>query len=448
MRPVACFPSSIYGFLITLALPLVGERFSAIGFATVPAVLRELPQPSALRLSDLPRQMVADSLMPRELNEFMRAARYEHQQLSKLRKNTNRRSPWGVQVKTSEGTTWLDPAKDEGWDQVEEILEANPRCLEQRPPSGKGLLERLPLSSWKGQALQAAKDGTEPPYLKVLSRLLSFKLATIVELTLPPLSTSNLHFRKVKAVHTLISMNGYLMAVSGAAGHAAGDAAGDAAGNAARNAAGDAARSAALNAARDAARNAARNATGDAARNAAGDAAGDAARNALNAAGNVAWNAAWNAALNAAMIAAWDAATNAAWDAATNAAWDAARNAANEAITQLVAQSPADAPPSAELIGKTAYRSAELNALLSVLKEVEAALQRVFMNAERSFPEAALSPMFVNSAAWKDFKNRYFSSMDENVVQYWQPWLIKIDQFFDATDHPDSLARALLPEVE
>ena len=78
MRPVSFFPNSIYGLLIMLALPIVGEMFTVSGFATIPAAIRGLPQPSALRLSDLPRQMVADSLMPRELNEFMRAARYEH----------------------------------------------------------------------------------------------------------------------------------------------------------------------------------------------------------------------------------------------------------------------------------------------------------------------------------------------------------------------------------
>ena len=306
MRPVACFPNSIHGFLIMLALPLVGEMSTVIGFATVPAGIRGLPQPSALRLSDLPRQMVADSLMPRELNEFMRAARYEHRQLSKLRQNTIRRSPWGVQVKTSDGTTWLDPAEDEGWDQVEEILEANPRCLEQRPPSGKGLLERLPLPSWKGQALQAARDGTEPPYQKMLSRLLSFKLASIVELTPPLPSTANLQNRKVKAAQTLHSMYGYL--------YAAWVTAGDAALNAAWVTAGDAAGDAALNA------------VGDAALNAAGDAAGNATRN---------------------------AALYAAWDASADVAKNAAKNAAIEAITQLLAQSPADAPPSVELIGKT-----------------------------------------------------------------------------------------------
>ena len=231
MRPVVCFPNSIYDFLITLALPLVGEMSTVIGFATVPAGIRGLPQPSALKLSDLPRQIVADSLRPRELNEFMRAARYEHQRLSKLHKNTIRRSPWSVQVKTSEGTTWLDPAEDEGWEQVEEILEANPRCLEQRPPSGKGLLERLPLTSWKNQALQAAKDNKEPPYSKILSRLLSFKLASIVELTPPPPSTANLQSRKVKAVQRFLSMHGYLWVASNAAWEAAGNAAREAAGN-------------------------------------------------------------------------------------------------------------------------------------------------------------------------------------------------------------------------
>ena len=64
MRPVACFPNSIYSFLIPLALPIGGEMFTAICFAAVPATIRRLPQPSALRLSDLPRQMVADSLTP------------------------------------------------------------------------------------------------------------------------------------------------------------------------------------------------------------------------------------------------------------------------------------------------------------------------------------------------------------------------------------------------
>ena len=403
MRPVSLFPNSIHCFLIMLALPLVGEMFTVSGFATVPAAIRGLPQPSALRLSDLPRQMVADSLMPRELNEFMRAARYEHQQLSKLRKNINRRSSWGVQVKTSEGTTWLDPAEDEGWDQAEEILEVNPRCLEQRPPSGKGLLERLPLPSWKGQALQAAKDGTEPPYLKILSRLLSFRLASIVELTPPPSSTANLPPRKVKAVQTLLSMYGYLWATWAAA------------------------------------RNAARTASGDAART-----------DALNAALNVAMNAALNVARDAAQTAAWDAARidafNAAWDAARVVALNVATNAARDAITQLVAQSPADAPSSAELIVKTAYRSAELTALLSVMQQVEAVVQRVFTLTENLIPEEILLPMFADPAARQAFKDQHFISTDENIVHYWQPWLMKIDQFVDDTDHPAASARTLLLE--
>ena len=403
MRPVACSPNSIHGFLIMLALPLVVEIFTVSGFATVPAAIRGLPQPSALRLSDLPRQMVADSLTPRELNEFMRAARYEHQQLSKLRQNTIRRSPWSVQVRTSEGTTWLDPAEDEGWDQVEEILEANPRCLEQRPPSGKGLLERLPLPSWKNLALQAAKDGMEPPYLRILSWLLSFKLASIVELTPPPPSSANLQSRKVKAVQTLLSMYGYLWAAGDAAGDAAWDAAGDAAWNAALNAA-------------------------------------------LNAAGNATLSAALNAAGNATLSATLSAALSDTFRAARSAARNAARSAANEAITQLFAQSPADAPPSVELIGKTAYRSAELTAQLSMLKQVEAGVQRVFTQTERDISEETPSPVFANPADWKAYKNQHFGSRDENIVHYWQPWLMKIDQFVDDTDQPDSSARTLLTE--
>ena len=401
MRPAACFPNSIHGFLIMLALPLVGEMFTGIGFATVPAATRRLPQPSALRMSDLPRQMVADSLIPRELNEFMRAARYEHQQLSKLRKNTNRRSPWGVQVKTSEGTTWLDPAKDEGWDQVEEILEANPRCLERRSPSGKGLLERLPLSSWKGQALQAAKDGTEPPYLKILSQFLSFKLASIVELTPPPPSTANLPSRKVKAAQTLLSMYSYLWAAT------------------------------------DVAWSGSRNAVRRGARDAAWAAASGAT---LNAAIDAAREAAWHAAREAA----WHTAVNTSRDAAVNAATNAATNAANEAITQLVTQSPADAPPSAELIEETAYRSAELTAQLSMLKQVEAIVRRIFAQTERFFSEDTPLRVFANLAGWKNFKNQHFSSMDDNIVHYWQPWLLKIDQCVDHTDYPASSARTLL----
>ena len=405
MRPVACFPNSIHGFLIMLALPLVGDMFTVSGFATVPVATRGLPQPSALRLSDLPCQLVADSLMPRELNEFMRAARYEHHRLSKLRKNTIRRSPWGVQVKTGIGTTWLDPAEDEGWDQVEEILEVNPRCLEQRPPSGKGLLERLPLPSWKGQALQAAKDGTEPPYKKILSRLLSFKLASVVELTPPPPSTDNLQSRKVKAVQTLLTMCGYLWA------------------------AWDAACDAVLNAARDAAANAVL----DPALHDALDAAIGATR---------------DPALGYGLWSALDAALDAARDAVSGATMNAAAIAAKEAITQLFAQSPADAPPSAELIRNTAYRSAELTVQLIMLKEVEAVVRPVFARTERFFTEQTPLPMFANPAAWMAFKDKHFSSTDENAVRYWQLWLIKIDQFFDDTDHPGSSVRAPLPEVE
>ena len=393
MRPVECFPNSIYGFLITLALPLVGEMSTAIGFAMVPAALRGLPQPSALQLSDLPRQLVADSLMPRELNEFMQATRYEHQQLSKLRQNTNRRTPWGVQVKTGKGTTWLDPAKEEGWDQVEEILEANPRCLERTPPSGKGLLERLPLSSWKGQALQAAKDGIEPRYFEVILRLLSLRLSSIILLTAPPPSFATPRSWMVRNALTLHSMHIFLSI----AHCAAEDAASQVTGAAAR-----------LAAARDAGR----------------DSALHAARVAAN-------DAAWNPLRDLYM------------GSVTYAARDAARDASWKALMQLEAQTSADAPPAAELIGKTAYRSAELAALITMLEQVEEVVQTVFARTEWCIASNDTFPMLVNPAAWQHFKDEHFNSLNENIVCFLRPWLRQVDWFLGNAAHSISAALPL-----
>ena len=61
--------------------------FTAISSATVPAAVGKLPQLNALKLNDRPFQIIADSLMPRELNALMQVAHYDHRQLSKLRKN-------------------------------------------------------------------------------------------------------------------------------------------------------------------------------------------------------------------------------------------------------------------------------------------------------------------------------------------------------------------------
>ena len=404
MRSVARSPNLIHGFLIPLALPLVAEMFTAIGSATVPVAIRELPQSSALGLSDLPRQMVADSLTPRELNEFMRTARYEHQQLSKLRKNTIRRSPWSVQVRTSEGTTWLDPAEDEGWDQVEEILEANPRCLEQRPPSGKDLLERLPLPSWKGQALQAAKDGTEPPYLKILSRLLSFKLASIVELTTPSLSAATPNVRRVAAAQMIHFMYSFLHTGESAARFAAIEIAKNASCNDGGRAARDAADESALNAATKAAKDAA-----------------------LKVAGFASTSFAWRYSSNVNLYSVNYGVDE--WDPIENAARDAAR----VAINQLVAQSPAGALPSAELIGRTAYRFTELSALLSVLRQVEGG--QLFARLESRISAEDGYPIFANPAAWANFKNEQFCSANENLAHIWQPWLRYVDRFLDNEEH-------------
>ena len=123
-------------------------------------------------------------------------------------------SPWVVQVKTGDETTWLDPAENKSWDHAKEILAMVPRCLELKLPSGKGLLERLPLPSREGQALQAARDGKEPAYLKILSRLLSLKLAYIVESTPPTFATASAFSRMVKAVLMFHSMGGCLWAAS------------------------------------------------------------------------------------------------------------------------------------------------------------------------------------------------------------------------------------------
>ena len=82
-----------------------------------------------------------------------------------------------------------------------------------------------------------------------------------------------------------------------------------------------------------------------------------------------------------------------------------------------------------------------------MLKQVESVLRQGFAQTERFFSEENPFRVFANPAARKDFINRHFRSTDKNVVHYWQPCLMKIDQFVDNIDQPASSVRALLPEL-
>ena len=82
-----------------------------------------------------------------------------------------------------------------------------------------------------------------------------------------------------------------------------------------------------------------------------------------------------------------------------------------------------------------------------MLKQVDAVVGQVFAETERFFSEETPFPVFANPAARMAFKDEHFSSTDEDIVHYWQPWLMKIDQFVDDTDFPASSARSNQPEV-
>ena len=310
-----------------------------------------------------------------------------------------------------------------GWEWATELLEFNPRSLEPDGTTGLGLLDRLPLAnwpqqareaaasgtepaylsgldrvigqlplaSWHEQALDAAASGTEPPYLKTLSRLLTSKLAAMPSLRRFSTATLSPDLRKQRALQVLLSMNEYINVPR----NAANDGANAVAGVAAWNAVGRAARDAAWSAA------------GAAARDAAGDAA-------WAAAGDAAWSAAWAAASAAAGA----------------AASDAARTSAEDAIARLRARAGVDHPPTAEQIGKAAYRGAELAAQIVLLKKSATVVEEVFAKTADHLPAPQGLPMFDTPADWEAFKSRYFGhiSSDEDKMHYLRPWLGIIDQ--------------------
>ena len=388
-----------FSLLFMSTLVFVGEVSTSNGFATVPAAMQELSQPSPMGLSDLPRQMGANPLIPREPDELVQVGRDEQQRSNALRGNTIKSSPWGVQVKMGAETIWLDPAEDEGWDQAEEILEVNPQCFEQRLPSGKGLLDRLPLPSWKIQAQRAVMDRTEPPYLKVLSRLLSLRLASIFSAMAPPPSPTTPRSWVARGALTLHSMNSLLEVALSAALYAAREAVGDAAKGSTRNAADYATWIAGID-------------------------------SALCGALVAFEKAARYSHEDVASVAASRRARAAAWGAATGLGWANITEATREAITQLDAQSCGNAPPTAGLIGRTAYRSAELAFLISMLKQVKKVVQIVFAELEDCLTSDDRFSMLAHPAAWSDFKDKHFGK-NENIAHFWQDWLPHVDRFVD-----------------
>ena len=98
-----------------------------------------------LRLDDSSSLLVAEFLQPFEVIALKQVARYQRNLINHHLSSILRTSPWSVEVRIRDRRLWLDPGQDKDWDHVEEILHVHPSCLMQRPPSAKGLLDRLPL---------------------------------------------------------------------------------------------------------------------------------------------------------------------------------------------------------------------------------------------------------------------------------------------------------------
>ena len=376
--------------------------------ATVPSIgptPRALPLSNALRLDPDSCQNVANFLPASDLNTLMQVARFQRQQLNHGTLNPSRGSPWGVFVRTKTKSVWLNAAVDAGWDQAEEILEGNARCLVPGPPHAKSLLNRLPLKSWSEQAQRSAQEGVEPSYHKELSKLLGVQLnalrarafsarsvsSTSAASTSAAGSSQAMVARKVQATQLLLAMQAYLTVGL------------------------------------EAAVKAVQQATRALPHYVLAQQAEPELTSALNEADRLATLAVQSITGPYTHL----LAHNAIWKNAGEPAAEAGKAAADAAVAHLLLPGSTASRPSIDLITKTVYRAAELASQTAMLKHSEVAVQNAFTQTKRFIGVTSISPQVSTPEAWRTYKAEHFAHADPHLRAYWDPWLHQIDQLLE-----------------
>ena len=373
---------------------VIGAMLSTMAFSEVSGTKRESLQPDFLCRDSTTCQMIADYLPPNDLIALMQVAKHQRFHVGSIRRNVIRSSAWSVLVQLPEETLWLDPAEETRWDEVLDILELHPQCFARQSSDGRGLLERLPLKLWSRQIREAVQNGTEPAYLAPLSRLLTVKLLSnrksLVQCGMSPNTEA-----KRYAAQSLLGMWGY--------------------------------------------HNLVQSATDEAAKSVAASAAGDDGKKAavfasLAATESAAANNAFKAAKSISKFGApgiMKVTIRAAAAAAAANAIDAARVAAEEAIQQWLQDAPENCRPSADLIGRAAYRTAEMTVHFFLIRHLSEMMDEIRNQTAAQVFGVGEPSMFDDSSSWQQFKSCTFPPGNQEIGYYEQPWLTQIDCLFD-----------------
>ncbi len=158
---------------------------------------------------------------------------------------------------------------------------------------------------------------------------------------------------------------------------------------------------------------------------------------AMDAAESAAWNTANSAARNAANSPVWNAANSAAesasiWMAAIDAAWEAARSAEKQVLAKTKNLSHQE-------IGRLAYRTAEVTALLYFLKSplddpsygIQEFFSRIYQASngvlKRDGLPADLS-IWESQEAWDAFYTEHFGKLTPDALAFLTPYLCEINK--------------------
>ena len=133
----------------------------------------------SLKLDDSSLQLISEYLNQTDLTNLLKLAKIQRRSLLRLNTIIRRMSPFSVLASLGGKISWVYPIDIIGAEQLEDILDLHPQCLEQRAADGTGLLERFPLPSWQEQSEQAAINRIEPRYLGILAKCIAIKIASL-----------------------------------------------------------------------------------------------------------------------------------------------------------------------------------------------------------------------------------------------------------------------------